>query len=138
MMTSILSTWGWLSGVGLPTIAGAAALASAAYAWFRVPVIGQYLGLSLCALGVGLISYGQGYANARAACHDASLRTELAQARADLKAAQSAAAQAREMGDRLNATEARNHELAHELANRPTTDACRAGDDDIERLRNIR
>jgi hypothetical protein len=138
MFTSLISAWGWLSGVGLPTIAGAAALAGAAYAWFRVPVIGQYMGLALCALGVGLLAYAGGYADARAACNDASLRTELAQARADLQAASNAEAQARELGARLNATEARNHELAHELANRPTSDACRAGDDDVGRLRNIR
>ncbi|MDP2358619.1 MAG: hypothetical protein Q8M31_21550 [Beijerinckiaceae bacterium] len=129
----------WISGVGLPVLIGSAAFAGAAFAWFRLPVFGHYAGLALALIGVGFLAHANGYATARGACQEASLRAELAQTKADLKNAQNAAARAREMGDRLDAAEALNSELAHELATRPEPDVCRnATDGDVNRLRAIR
>jgi hypothetical protein len=138
MWALIFAAWDWLAGIGLPFFAGCALLAGAAYVWFRVPVFGHYGGLALAVIGVAMIARASGYASARADCKDATLRTELAQARADLRNAQNAALQAREIGDRLSQSEAKNMELAHELAQRPVIDDCRADDGDVERLRAIR
>lgn len=138
MFAAIFSAYNWLAGIGLPLVLGCTLLAAAAYAWFRVPFFGHYAGLALAVVGVALIARASGYASARSDCHDATLRAELAQAKADLKNAQAAAAQAEELGARLSASEARNMELAHEIANSPVPDQCRAGADDVDRLRAIR
>lgn len=133
-----MNALGWLLGIGLPSIVGMACFAGAAAAWFRVPVFGHYLGLALAMVGVGFLSYANGVSNTRAECQEAAVRAELAQVRADLAVAQSAAKQAREMGDRLSAAEARNMEIVHELQNRPVPDACRLSADDLKRLLGVR
>lgn len=128
----------WMLGIGLPTLVGFACFAGAVASWFRIPVIGHYLGLALAMLGVGFVAHASGYSAARQHCQEAAVRAELAQARADLAIAKAVAEQARELGDRLNVSEARNLELAHEIASRPVDDVCRLGADDIKRLLNIR
>jgi hypothetical protein len=128
----------WLTGVGVPTLAGIGLLAAAAFAWFRLPVLGKYAGLALACVGVAMIANARGFADARALCNEAAVRAELAQVRADLAHAQAAAKQAREIGDRLAAAEARNMELVNDIQNRPTPDGCRLSPDDLRRLLGIR
>jgi hypothetical protein len=135
-MMNILS---WITGIGIPSLVGFACLAGAVYAWFQIPVFGHWIGLGAAVLGVGLLAHASGYSSARADCQDASLRTELAQVRADLEKEKNARAADRKLGELLNQAEARNMELAHELATRPEPDACRnATDGDAQRLRDIR
>lgn len=131
-----MSIIGWLLGIGLPSIIGIACFAGAVAAWFRLPVFGHYVGLALAMIGVGLLAHANGYSAAREACQEAAVRAELKQARADLDAAQAAAKQARTLGDRLAALEARNMEIVHELQSVP--DGCRLSGDDVKRLLGIR
>lgn len=128
----------WLTGVGLPTLAAFACFAGAAAAWFRIPVLGKYIGLALACVGVALIANAKGFNDARALCQEAAVRAELAQAKRDLAIAQEVANQARELGDRLAAQEARNMEVVNELQSRPVTDACRLSSDDVKRLLGVR
>ena len=133
-----MNAFGWVFGIGLPSIVGAACFAGAVAAWLKVPVFGHYLGLALALIGVGFVAHANGYSAARAACKESAVRAELAQVRADLNAAKAAAAQARELGDRLNQSEARNMELVNALASRPVPDGCALSPDDADSLRNIR
>jgi hypothetical protein len=133
-----MTALGWIFGIGLPSIVGLACFAGAVAAWFRVPVLGHYIGLALALIGVGFVAHANGYSAAREACKEASVRAELAQAQADLSAAKAAAAQARDLGDRLNVSEARNLELAHALASRPIPDGCALSPADADGLRAIR
>lgn len=128
----------WITGVGLPTLAAFACFAGAAAAWFRIPVLGHYFGLALACVGVALIANAKGYSDAREACNEAAVRAELAQAKRDLAIAQEVANQARELGDRLAAQQARNLEIVNELQTRPVTDACRLSGDDVRRLLGVR
>lgn len=128
----------WLTGVGLPTLAAFACFAGAAAAWFRVPVIGHYFGLALACVGVALIANAKGFSDAREMCNDAAIRAELAQTKRDLTIAQDVASQARELGDRLAAQEARNMEIVNELQSRPIPDDCRLSSDDVKRLLGVR
>lgn len=133
-----MSALGWLLGIGLPSVVGMACFAGAAAAWFRVPVFGHYVGLALAMIGVGFLAHANGYSAAREACQEAAVRTELKQVRADLEAAQAAAKQARALGERLAASEARNLEIVHELQSRPVPDVCRLDSRDVDRLLGIR
>jgi hypothetical protein len=134
----------WLTGIGVPVLLGSAALiaAVAAYAYIPsikfLPDIRTPVCVALVGVGIWLIAHASGFDAARDACKEASIRAELAQVRADLAHAQEAASQARILGDRLAAAEARNMEIVNELASRPIPDACRLGGDDIKRLLNIR
>jgi hypothetical protein len=128
----------WLTGIGLPSLVGFACFAGAIAAWFRVPVLGHYIGLGLAMIGVGFLAHASGYSAAREACQEAAVRSELAQAKQDLAISQEAAKQAQQLGERLAASEARNMEIVNELANRPVPDSCRLSGDDIKRLLGIR
>lgn len=133
-----MSALGWLLGIGLPSIVGVSCFAGAVAAWFRLPVFGHYVGLALAMIGVGFVAHASGYSSARQDCKEAAVRAELSQTKADLAHAQTAAKQARTLGDRLAAAEARNMEIVNELQNRPVPDACRLSGDDVGRLLGVR
>ena len=124
---------GWLTGIGLPTLAAFACFAGAAAAWFRIPVLGHYFGLALACVGVALIANAKGFSDARALCNDAALRAELANARRDLSIMAEAADKASQLANQLTEAERKNADLARKL-----TGNCRLSPADVDGLRNIR
>lgn len=129
-MMSVIS---WITGIGIPSLIGFACLAGAAYAWFQIPVFGHWIGLAAALLGVGLLAHASGYSSARADCQDASLRSELAVARADLEHSREAAKRSLALADKLTQAEQRNDELARKI-----TGACVLQQRDIDGLLRIR
>lgn len=108
--------------------------------WFAKPA-GR---AALIALGVLLAAgyiHHLGYASASAQCEERALRSQLAAAKADLKLAQDAEADARTQSQHLEAAVAANAEkvrgLEAALARRPDG-RCVLTPDDARRLRNIR
>jgi hypothetical protein len=122
----------WLTGVGLPTLVGFACILGSAAAWFRVPLVGKYLGLALACVGVALIANARGFSDARALCNDAALRAELANARRDLAITLEAADKASQLASQLTDAERKNDELARKI-----TSDCLLGDDNARRLQRI-
>ncbi len=123
----------WITGIGLPTLAAFACFAGAAAAWFRIPVLGKYIGLALACVGVALIANAKGFADARALCQEAALRAELAQAKRDLQISQDAAKEAETLGNKLIESEQKNADLARKL-----TGSCLLDAESARRLRELR
>jgi hypothetical protein len=96
-------------------------------------LIGPKVAIGLAIVVAGLLAYGTGYMRARASCQEASLRSELAAARADLEHAREAAEKASTLSKQLTQAERRNDELARKL-----TGSCILSPADSDRLRSIR
>jgi hypothetical protein len=126
----------WIMGVGVPTLAGAGLLVGAAFAWFRLPDIGHYLGLALACVGVAMLANARGFSDARALCNDAALRAEIASLRRDIDTAHEAQAFAVSQSRNLAAAEQSNRELADEIAAMP--DDCLADADHVRRLLRVK
>lgn len=149
MLDQFIGLGQWVSGVGLPSLAAAACFAGAAFAWFRLPIAGHYVGAALLVVGVTLVARASGYAEARADCQSAQLRQSVESLEKNLEAVQgmmseAAAIQARE---RKSVEEARAsfddqkaiaHEILEELRKAPTPVACRHTPDERRRLQSIR
>lgn len=140
-MDALSNAWAFVNVWG-GTLAGVALIVAGAFAWFRVPVFGKYVGLGLIVGGCWVLAEARGYARARDACKEAALRIELANVRADLNNAEYAAERAGELKIRLDLAERKNQELAHAIeldaVKTPPPAACLLDRRSADRLRAIK
>jgi len=121
-----------IAGLALPALP--ASLAAA----FASPFV-RALGIVLAVLVAVMFIYGKGHSAATAKCDTASLRAELRIVKADLSAAQRAAADALAKAGEISESERKLKEkqsdLESELAKRPPAGACIISPADARRLR---
>lgn len=129
---------------------GAAALciAGAVVAWFRLPILGKYIGAGLLAMAAGIIAYDMGFRARGELDQSAALRAEIAARDAVIaekdRQAQAAHKIAEAASDRASASEALSANLqseidayADELAKRPADSRCSLDQRDVDGLSAI-
>ena len=129
---------------------GAAALcvAGAVIVWFRIPILGKYIGAGLLALAAGFVAYDMGFRARGELDQSAALRAEIAAKDAVIaekdRQAQAARSIAEAASERADAAQKQSADLqseidayADELAKRPADSRCVLDDRDVRGLQSI-
>lgn len=151
----MMSLVNWLLGVGMPLITGGAALAGALAAYAYIPKIAWLPDVrtpvcaALVAIGVGLISYSQGYASARGDHAVEELREQARNLQASLnefKGATEAASnlqaamseQARKNVELVAQQRAQADDLIQQLQTKPVPAGCDWAPNELRGVQSIR